>query len=205
MHVLNWVHPCRALNNALSLLPLAHVTGSALHKAPVKIGYCSPRAAAGQLLQTCSRERCRNPRVSVGALWWLFPPPPIAAVLISLAPYSLAAALLLPKICLARKADDLAVFGASAIRFGGTRCSSSSGIVCPHFLGLRLTLGYFSFYLQIQADSRVIFCIVHCRVTELKFCSDHSDTCNQKNVQLPDAPHAQLYEDLTCSHLSVFK
>lgn len=61
MHVLNWVHPCRALNNALSLLPLAHVTGSALHKAPVKIGYCSPRAAAGQLCRPALGRDAETP------------------------------------------------------------------------------------------------------------------------------------------------
>ena len=43
-------------------------------------------------------------------------------------------------------------------------------------------LGYFSLYLQIWADTRAIFCIMHYRVMELKFCSDPNDTCNQKNI-----------------------
>lgn len=36
VHVLNWVHPCQAVNNALSLLCSTHVTGSALRKSPRK-------------------------------------------------------------------------------------------------------------------------------------------------------------------------
>lgn len=43
-------------------------------------------------------------------------------------------------------------------------------------------LVYFSLYLQIWADTRAIFCIMHYRVKELKFCNDHDDTYNQKNI-----------------------
>lgn len=53
-------------------------------------------------------------------------------------------------------------------------------------------------------QTRAIFCIMHYRVMELKFCSDHNDTCNQKNIKL-QLPNAKLCEALKCSCLSIFQ
>lgn len=46
VHVLNWVHPCQAVNNALSLLPSARVTGRLLHNSQCRMGYCFSSTAA---------------------------------------------------------------------------------------------------------------------------------------------------------------
>lgn len=46
VHVLNWVHPCQAVNNALSLLPSARVTGRLLHNSQGRMGYCFSSTAA---------------------------------------------------------------------------------------------------------------------------------------------------------------
>lgn len=46
VHVLNWVHPCQAVNNGLSLLPPARVTGRLLHNSQCRMGYCFSSSAA---------------------------------------------------------------------------------------------------------------------------------------------------------------
>lgn len=159
VHVLNWVHPCQAVNNALSLLPSARVTGRLLHNSQCRMGYCSTALLLSQL----APGGCRNCSAPNEAIGWLQPPPSTAAPLIFLDPYGLAASLLPPKAPKNPPGQENWHFGCvRALLFGRTRCSSSSeGLVALISLAWDWHLGCFSLYLPIWADTGAIFCITH--------------------------------------------
>lgn len=192
VHVLNWVHPCQAVNNALSLLPSARVTGRLLHNSQCRMGYCS------------TARGCRSCSAPNEATGWL-QPPPAAALLISLAPYGLAAALLPPKAPRNPPGQENGQCGCvRALLLGRTRHWGC----LPSFLWLEIdTLAASACTCQCEQTQELFFAshtIEWKALMKLKFYSDHNDTYSQKRIQL-QFPNAKLCEVLKCSCLFIFQ
>lgn len=198
VHVLNWVHPCQAVNNALSLLPSARVTGRLLRNSQCRMGYCS----TALLLSLTLSRGCRSCSAPSKAVGWL-QPPPTAALQISLA----LAALLppkLPEIHLARRMGSLAVSQLFSLAEQGA--PQALGLVALISLAWDWDLGCLSLYLPMWADTGAIFCITHDRadgINEIKILQ-WSQWHSQKRIQL-QFPNAKLCEVLKCSCLFIFQ
>lgn len=179
VHVLNWVHPCQAVNNGLSLLPLPVWLG----------GSCITPSAewdivpAALLLSPAHSRGMQELLSSKGSVGWLQPPASAAAVLVPLAPYGLAAVPL--KAPRNPPGQENEQFGCvRALAFGRTRCSSSRWGWLPSFLWLEIDILAASACTCQYEQTQELFFASHMiewmALMELKFCSDHNDTVRRE-------------------------